>query len=124
MLPASRLRALSYFVLLSVPCAFSSGGASRQTSHGTPARPAGGAPAPERLQQLYEHAITAMKQDRLAEARADLESLLRANPKSAELHDFLGYVMLRQSEYDPAISELKKALEIRPGFQQARVHLA
>src|SRR5262249_35539819 len=94
------------------------------TSRPTPTRPDPGVPEADRLQRLYQRAIAAIKQDRAAEARADLESLLKVSPKSAELHDLLGYVMLRQSEYHAAVSEFQKALQIKPDFQPARVHRA
>src|SRR5262249_25972649 len=124
MRPDSRLRALSSLVLLSAPLWFPSGAIRGQAGHPASTEPVQSGPSGDRLQRLYQRAIAAIQQDRLPEARADLESLLKANPKSPGLHDFLGYGMLRQSEYDPAISEFKKALQIKPDFQQARIHLA
>src|SRR5689334_4498431 len=77
-----------------------------------------------RLQGIFKRAVEEMQQNHWREARADFESLLKAKPESAELHDFLGYVMLQQAEYQQAMSEFRKALKIKPDFQQARTHLA
>src|SRR5215510_388306 len=81
MQPDSGRRVSSCLVLLPILLLLSSSALRGQTSRPAPTRTDPGAPAADRLQRLYQRAIAAIKEDRPAEARADLESLLKVNPK-------------------------------------------
>ena len=76
------------------------------------------------IQRSYQSGVAALQQNDVATARRHFELLLKQSPKCAELHDLLGYAMLRQTESKPAIREFETAVRLNPGFQLALVHLA
>jgi tetratricopeptide (TPR) repeat protein len=51
------------------------------------------------------------------------EYLVRMTPNVAKIHDDLGKTYVRQGQYDQAIAEHQKAVELDPEFAQAYTHL-
>jgi tetratricopeptide (TPR) repeat protein len=55
--------------------------------------------------------------------RASLEHALRADPANAKLHYLLGAELAQSREYDGAVSELARAIELDPQLHTARFQL-
>ena len=60
---------------------------------------------------------------RLDDAQAQVEAILRANPNSAEAHEFLGNLFTARGESDRAIDQYRQALLIAPDFDRANLDL-
>src|ERR1700722_10294388 len=74
--------------------------------------------------EIYRQGITALQQGDLATAKADFVKVVAIQPRSAEAHNSLGWVLLAQKQIDPAIAQFGAALDLRPDFFQAHMNLA
>ena len=52
-----------------------------------------------------------------------MEAILRANPNSAEAHEFLGNLFNAKGEPDRAIDHYREAIRIAPDFDRANLDL-
>jgi Tfp pilus assembly protein PilF len=57
-------------------------------------------------------------------ARQHYEASLRSDPNSADAHNNLAYMLMRQGKLDQAESEFRSALALRPDLWQASRGLA
>src|ERR1700733_12465443 len=74
--------------------------------------------------QIYAQGISALQQGDLAVAKADFERVIAIQPRSADAHNSLGWVLLAQKQVDPAIKQFGAALDLRPDFFQAHINMA
>ena len=74
--------------------------------------------------EIYGQGITALQQGDLATAKADFERVVAIQPRSADAHNSLGWVLLAQKQVDPAIKQFGAALDLRPDFFQAHINMA
>ena len=65
-----------------------------------------------------------MKQNRLAEAEAQLSFALDMQPDFPQLHEDLGSVMAMQSQFDEAIAAFETAIRLQPALPTAKRKLA
>ena len=68
---------------------------------------------------LYTEGINAARHGDLATARKAFEAAVHADPRNANAHNMLGWVLLAQGETAPAISELQLAIRLKPTGIQA-----
>ena len=73
---------------------------------------------PERLEALYDKASAFIEMDEWDKAMSDLNRYISApsNEKSFKALERRGYVYLRKGEYDKAIEECNKAINLNPGY--------
>lgn len=76
--------------------------------------------APERGGEVLLAAIDLMKAGRLAEAEANLESVVQVRPEIAEAYFNLGWVKQRLNKHAEAIPHLEKGLQLKPTELRAR----
>lgn len=76
--------------------------------------------APERGGEVLLTAIELMKANRLAEAEANLESVVQVRPEIAEAHFNLGWVKQRLNKHAEAIPHLERGLQLKPTESRAR----
>lgn len=69
------------------------------------------------------HAIRAGSARDIANARAEFEALIAANPRLPELHNLYGQVLIA-GDADAALNEWKQELEIAPANLPARLEIA
>ena len=70
---------------------------------------------PDNPQLLYARALVAEKLDRLDEAIADLEKMVKADPENPEALNALGYTLVdRTHRIEEGMALIRKALEKRP----------
>lgn len=70
---------------------------------------------PDNPQLLYARALVAEKLDRLAEALADLEKMVKANPEDPEALNALGYTLVdRTHRIEEGMALIRKAYAKRP----------
>lgn len=70
--------------------------------------------APERGGEVLLAAIELLKAGRLAEAEANLETVVQVRPEIAEAHFNLGWVRQRLNKHAEAIPPLEKGLQLKP----------
>jgi tetratricopeptide (TPR) repeat protein len=75
------------------------------------------------LKQQIQTALEAQKANRLDEAAAGFEAVLKKLPDLAEAHMSLGIIRSDQFRYVEAIPELQKALQLKAGLNNARAYL-
>jgi tetratricopeptide (TPR) repeat protein len=75
-------------------------------------------------EELYRHAQEALASGNLAEAQRVLEALAGANPDVAEIHANLGLIYFQQKSYSQAISQLRRALTLKPSLIKSEFVLA
>ena len=56
-------------------------------------------------------------------AIAEFQAALKLNPRSYELHNFLGVCWVAKDDLGAAIREFREALSLNPGFGEARSNL-
>ena len=81
---------------------------------------AGPSGAPPTLQSSME----ALNRGELVTAEQGFRKLSREAPRSAELHDLLGYTLMLQNKSTPALAELRQATVLAPTLGPAVAHLA
>ncbi len=64
---------------------------------------------------FYEHQVPA--------ALAELTTAIQHNPENPDAHHLLGFIYFGRKDFVSAESHFRRALEIRPGFHQARANL-
>jgi len=79
--------------------------------------------APE-LQRRMERVRNALREGDATGAVRSLRDILPRYETYPDLHDLLGLAELRLAHYDDALVCFGRALELNPGFHNARVHLA
>ena len=71
----------------------------------------------------FAKAKTAIAQKDWARAQAVLESYVRANPRSADGFNLLGYSLRNQKQYDASLVAYKQALTLDPKHQGAHEYI-
>ena len=79
---------------------------------------------PKNLGALSQLADLYLLQEKLQEALAVYEQLLRERPDSAVAHFNIGVLYAKAEKWTDAIEHLSKAIDIDPGFLEARLGLA
>ncbi len=74
--------------------------------------------------EIYRQGITSLQHGDLAAARASFEKVVAIQPRSPEAHNSLGWVLLVQKQYDPAIAQFGAALDLRPDLFQAHMNMS
>jgi tetratricopeptide (TPR) repeat protein len=77
----------------------------------------------EKLDRMYQTAVSDYDAQRYLKAKAELEELLPYAPKSFELHELLGMTLASLSETGEAIEHLKLAVQSKPDSAEARINL-
>lgn len=77
----------------------------------------------EQFEIRLRYGISAMKTDRLIEAKKGLLLAKEVNPNHFELNYSLGYIFYNQKEYEKAVPLLRKALIIQPDNIMALTYL-
>lgn len=77
----------------------------------------------EKLDRMYQTAVSDYDAQNYLKAKAELEELLPYAPKSFELHELLGMTLASLSESGEAIEQLKLAVQAKPDSAEARVNL-
>jgi len=72
---------------------------------------------------LFATGLEALNHGDLATARTTFEALVTAQPQCAEAHNNLAVVLVEQGEIETAAEHLRRALELRPDYQRARLNL-
>ena len=78
---------------------------------------------PEHVLARYNLANALCELGELDEARKHYLQVLAIDPESADAHNALGLLYLRQEKRKPAIERFREALRLDPGFRQARQNL-
>ena len=78
----------------------------------------------QKLKQLMQRAITLHRDDKLDEAEPLYRNYLAIRPHNAHLWTNLGALLRRRDRYEPSIAAHRKALQIDPGLEAARINLA
>jgi len=65
-----------------------------------------------------------IQQNRLEEAKGELQAQLRTNPSSAEAYDLLGIIDTEQQDYPDALPAFQRALQLAPRSPSIRNNLA
>jgi tetratricopeptide (TPR) repeat protein len=78
----------------------------------------------QNLDQQFQSALAQYQAGKLAEASAQLESLLPHVPKSFEVHELLGLTYAALSRNEKAIEQLEIAARLKPDSAAARTNLA
>jgi tetratricopeptide (TPR) repeat protein len=76
------------------------------------------------LDRQFQSAVAQYHAGQLAEAAAQLESLLPRVPTSFEVHELLGLVYAAQSQDAKALEQLEMAVRLKPDSPAARTNLA
>lgn len=91
----------------------------------TPALAAGsGKPKAEERPEAYDAGVALVEASDFEEAKKAFEKAVRRKPRDPDALNMLAYTQRKTGELDLAISNYKKALQIRPRFPQAREYLA
>jgi Flp pilus assembly protein TadD len=81
-------------------------------------------PAGDDTELLLAMGRALFREGRFAQARSMLERAIDANPDEAEVRAALGFTLHRLEEEQAAIQELVCAIELSPGYHEARIYLA
>src|SRR5712672_688710 len=76
------------------------------------------------LQSRLENAATLIKENRLAEAEQQLNTILKGAPNGAAGGNLLGTIRAQQGRLDEAESLLTRAARIDPSFAPVHMNLA
>jgi len=76
------------------------------------------------LEQQYEAAQAAITTGNYAEAQQVLENLAQVHPDIAEIHANLGLVYFQEKKFEQAVSELRRALKLKPSLTKSEYVLA
>ena len=71
--------------------------------------------------RLYEQGVKAMNSKRFAEAEAWFSQALRNNPRFAEAHNYLGYLLVMQgpANYLMALEHYNRAIRLKSNLAEA-----
>lgn len=75
-------------------------------------------------ERLYQQGVVARKAGRFAEAADRLRRVTELEPKNADAQVQLGLVLAARKSYEPARGAFRKALELAPLYDDARIGLA
>src|SRR4029077_3740022 len=75
------------------------------------------------IDSLYRQGLAAVKRGDLVRARAAFEQLVHMAPANGEARNSLGWVLFAQGKTTEAISQLRTAILLKPGFPQAHINL-
>jgi tetratricopeptide (TPR) repeat protein len=78
----------------------------------------------ETLQQYSQAGQQALAAGHYDEAESDFKKLLAIDPDIAEIHATLGVVYFQEKKFDLAVTELRRALRLKPGLTRASSLLA
>ncbi|HEX8683885.1 MAG TPA: tetratricopeptide repeat protein [Ardenticatenaceae bacterium] len=70
----------------------------------------------------YNRAVTRRHLERYAEAKADLQTILRANPGNPWAHIEMGHIAFAANNYQEALRCARSALSADPGLFEARIN--
>ena len=73
---------------------------------------------------LYDYALELSAVNRLDEARAAVEAVLRADPDMAEAHELFGGLLASKRQLPEAAEEYARAIRLKPDFARAHLDLA
>jgi len=73
--------------------------------------------------EMFASAVSALADGHVSVAAARLAALVRLEPDCAEVHHNLAVVEVEQGRLAEAAGELRRALDLRPDYQRARVNL-
>lgn len=73
---------------------------------------------------IQEKITTLIISERVDEAKTELETAINQDPTNSLYYYFLGYLYDQQSEYDMAIENYTKAVELNPDYYDANYNLA
>ena len=76
------------------------------------------------LAELASQGQAALGNQQFDRAEAIYEQVVKLDPRSAQAHSNLGLALYMQERYPPAITELRKALDLDPHLDRAQVLLA
>ena len=79
---------------------------------------------PEYPSGHHRYGVLLINLGRLEDARAELERARQLDPTSLIINGIVSLELVSAREYDRAIEQAKKTLELDPGFWLARMHLA
>lgn len=79
---------------------------------------------PDLADVRVNYAVTLAALGRYSEARLQTEAAVKADVKSADAHNFLGTLMLRDGQREQALREFLEAARLRPGFGLAHLNAA
>ncbi|MEP6709518.1 MAG: tetratricopeptide repeat protein, partial [Verrucomicrobiota bacterium] len=82
------------------------------------------APSKSELESMYDKAFREFDANNFNDALKDLDAIDARQPDLAESQNLRGVILMRQASYDKAEAALKKAVEIKPKFWNARFNLA
>lgn len=80
--------------------------------------------AEDETKRRFLSALAAYKAEQYAEARRELEPLVKSVPTSFEVNELLGLVYVAQGKQPEASRFLAKAVQLKPGVAEARTALA
>ncbi len=83
-----------------------------------------GGPGGEDLQKTFGEAVAKLQAGDFDGAIAAFDAMIAKNPSLAEAHYNKGFALYQKKDYANAEATLKKALEVRPEYSDARVLLS
>ena len=78
---------------------------------------------PESKDFVQEKITTLIIMDRTDEAKAELEAAVAKDPTNPQYYYFLGYLYDKKNEFDPAVENYEKAVELNPEYYEANYNL-
>ena len=79
---------------------------------------------PSDAEMRTNYSVTLAVLSRFDEARGQIDAAIKADPKSAEAHNFRGVLMERQSDPAGALKEFLEAVRLQPQFGRAQLNAA
>jgi len=79
--------------------------------------------APERTDIRANYALSLFYENKLDDARREIEQTIRQNPAQAESYHMLGMILLKQGSRSTAARQFEKALEMKPDYKEAQENL-
>jgi tetratricopeptide (TPR) repeat protein len=76
------------------------------------------------IREDFDAAFELTRQEKWAEAEVAFRTLVERKPEIPELHHNLGFVAQQKQDWVAAQAAYEKALELRPGYAEARMALA
>jgi tetratricopeptide (TPR) repeat protein len=79
--------------------------------------------APAQLHSMLSLGAVLIQEDRIGEARGELEKAVRVHPESADAHVSYGWTLFKSGRLGDAAAQCEEALAIRPGMTSAEMGL-